>query len=305
MTTEVYAANGEQPFSEQLYAIAPEAANWLDLTTQERPTVFLGQAIRDPNPINLLEFWNRSLTGVWSLDATAPGPGATATPNLVKPDGTLTPPHTAFVVATPGVDVAGTAGRRRRSPATRCPLLDGSLRLRTAQTGIYPDGWMGALATLSQYDVPPRASAGSVRRSTSRGRGGAGTTCGASSTASVGPVGDLAGRRAADDRAGDGHARAASSTRARPKTLRAADASPRPWRAEVKIDPDVRPGRSSTRRLGDPRRARAPSSRSRTCPDDAHDRLGVLAHEARHPAQVPERVPREEAPVDHGGVVVA
>ena len=44
--------------SKNLYAILPKPANWLDLTTQQRGTVFLGQAIRDVNPINLLEFWN-------------------------------------------------------------------------------------------------------------------------------------------------------------------------------------------------------------------------------------------------------
>ncbi len=68
---------------------------------------FLGQSIKDPNPVWLLEFWNRSLTKVWSLDGTAPGPGATATPDLKKPDGTLTTPTRASSLVTPGVDIAG------------------------------------------------------------------------------------------------------------------------------------------------------------------------------------------------------
>ena len=68
---------------------------------------FLGQSVKDPNPVWLLEFWNRSLTKVWSLDGTAPGPGATATPDLKSPDGMLTNPDTGFVLVTPGVDIAG------------------------------------------------------------------------------------------------------------------------------------------------------------------------------------------------------
>ena len=65
-------------------------------------------------------------------------------------------------------------------------LLDGSLKLRTARTGIYPDGWMGAFATYSQYDLPVGQS-GQLRIDLSRTR-----WCGADvrsiATASVGPV---------------------------------------------------------------------------------------------------------------------
>jgi hypothetical protein len=49
---------------------------WLDHRTHGAPTLYLGQAIQDPNSVNLLEFWNRSIRQVWSLDGTAPpGPG--------------------------------------------------------------------------------------------------------------------------------------------------------------------------------------------------------------------------------------
>ncbi len=155
-TAEVYAAHGESLFSRRMYDSLPEPANWLDRSTQGRSVVFLGQGVRDSNPVNLLEFWNRSLTKVWSLDGTAPGPGTTTTPNLDKPDGTLTNPGTAYVVVTPGVDVIG---RRQGEPVGGYSLypLDGALRLRTAQTGVYPDGWMGGSASYALYDVPARA----------------------------------------------------------------------------------------------------------------------------------------------------
>ena len=153
-TTEIYAAHGESDFSKRLYASLPKPANWLDLQTRGRPVLFLGQGVRDPNPVNLLEFWNRSLVKIWALDGTAPGPGATATPNVDKPDGTLTNPFTDFVLTMPGVDVNG---RRLGTPVGGYSLfaIDGPLRLRTAETGVYPDGWMGPSANYSRYDVAP------------------------------------------------------------------------------------------------------------------------------------------------------
>ena len=165
-TAEVYAAHGESLFSERLYNSLPTPANWLDRSTQGRSVVFLGQSVRDANPVSLLEFWNRSLTKVWSLDGTAPGPGRTTTPNLVKPDGTLTSPGTGYVVVTPGVDVVG---RRQGKPVAGYSLfpLDGALRLRTAQTGVYPDGWMGNSASYAVYDVPA-GTRGRVRITLSR-----------------------------------------------------------------------------------------------------------------------------------------
>ena len=93
-TAEVYAAHGESLFSERLYNSLPSPRT--GSIGRRRPiVVFLGQGVRDPNPVNLLEFWNRSLTKVWSLDGTAPGPEATTTPDLDKPDGTLTTPARA------------------------------------------------------------------------------------------------------------------------------------------------------------------------------------------------------------------
>ena len=46
---------------------------------------YLGQQVVDPNGIHLLEFWNRSIKNVWTLDGTAPGPGPTVSPDLARP----------------------------------------------------------------------------------------------------------------------------------------------------------------------------------------------------------------------------
>ncbi len=154
-TTEVYAAHGESLFAQRLYDTLPKPANWLDQATDTRPVVFLGLAVADPNPIHLLEFWNRSVKGVWSLDGSAPGPGATVTPDLQSPDGTLTPPNTDFVLTIPGVDVIGTPQGEPVGGYRLLRLPEQQLRLRSAKTGIFPDGWMGASASYAFYDVPP------------------------------------------------------------------------------------------------------------------------------------------------------
>ncbi len=72
---EVYAAHGEQLFSEQLYSTLAKPPNWLDRQTQGQSVVLLGQSIKDANPINLLEFWNRSLTKIWAHRRNGSGAG--------------------------------------------------------------------------------------------------------------------------------------------------------------------------------------------------------------------------------------
>lgn len=154
-TAEIYAARGEALFSERLLQGVPQPATWVDAATKGASVVFLGQQIKDANPVNLLEFWNRSLVKVWSLDGTAPGPGPTLTPNLERPDGTLTSPGTAFVLVTAGVDADGAQQGPSVGGYRLLRLTDGRLRLRSAATGIYPDGWMGAQASYAKYDMAP------------------------------------------------------------------------------------------------------------------------------------------------------
>ena len=85
LTGEISASNGTNNFSQVLLSNFPSPPNWLDKATGRKPAIFLGQNITDPQGIWLMEFWNRSLQYVWSLDATAPGPGTTP-PGYLTPD---------------------------------------------------------------------------------------------------------------------------------------------------------------------------------------------------------------------------
>ena len=158
LTAQVYAANGQNDFAARLYENAPQPVNWLDRATGGEPALFLGEAVDDANGIHLLEFWNRSLKQVWSLDGSAPGPGPVLTPNLGAPDGTLSPdPGYRWVVAENDADLVGT---KVGEPHGSLQLyhLDGPLRLTNARSGVTGDGWMGSTATFNQY-----ASSGSRR----------------------------------------------------------------------------------------------------------------------------------------------
>jgi len=206
---------------------------------------FLGQSVKDPNPVWLLEFWNRSLKNVWALDGTAPGPGATATPDLKSPDGTLTNPGTGFVLVTPGVDIAG---QPLGEPTGEYTLfkLDGRLQLRTARTGIYPDGWMGPFASYTQYDVPP-GTHGRVRVDLRQ------SWCGKPVRSTVlirvGPVTISSNGQPA---IGTVTSRAEGVIHSCQEKSFVLPTPPSPWRVEVGIDPTFSPAELDPS-LGDPR----------------------------------------------------
>lgn len=147
---QLSAATGSNAFSDSFLSNISGDPTWLDKITHGEPTLYLGQQMQDPNSEWLLEFWNRSIKQVWSLDGTAPGPGPTLTPNLDKTDGTLSnDPHYPWVVAEQGIDVVGTPSgtHQHRAGGTYQPWtlyrLSGPLRLRGAVTGLYADGWSG------------------------------------------------------------------------------------------------------------------------------------------------------------------
>ncbi len=170
---EISASNGTNSFSQTLRANFPTPPNWLDRATGGRTAIYLGQRITDPQGIWLMEFWNRSLRYVWSLDGTAPGPG-TYPPGFVTPDagpdGRLTgrsiptgaPPGVDYIVADSDIEVAGTfvldpkirhvitedqfgfpIHKEIVEPAPwRLLRIDQPLRLRSTPIGIEADGWI-------------------------------------------------------------------------------------------------------------------------------------------------------------------
>ena len=250
--TEVYAARGEERFSEQLLSVLPKPVNWLDRTVGDSTATFVGQQVDDANSLWQLEFWNRSLKQVWSLDGTAPGPGQVVTADLGSADGALKPPSgTGYAVAGPGVDLAGEqvgdavgTWRLFRLPA------DGTIRLSSSRTGIYSDGWMGGRSTFSQYDVEP-GERGFARVVLSRG-----AWCGPDkpgvATIRLGPIGITEGGRprlagVTSTARGELH-----SCQAQTFLLRTPDA---PWSVEVEIEPtfspkEFDPALGDTRQLG-------------------------------------------------------
>ncbi len=166
LTTEIYAARGLNLFSERLHGSTPRPVDWVDRATGGEAALYLGQQIKDHNQIWLLEFWNRSVDRIWSLDGTADAP--TLSPDLGAPDGTLAPaPDVEWVVTGNGVEVVG---ERIGEPRGGMTLFHVSppVRFRHAQVGVYEDGWMGARASYSQYAPDEGASRGFARVVVSR-----------------------------------------------------------------------------------------------------------------------------------------
>jgi hypothetical protein len=150
LTAQISAATASNSFSNDFTQNISPPLDWLDKATGGKPTLYLGQSIIDPNGLWIMEFWNRSLKHVWSLDGTAPGPGPTLTPDLAGTDGRLFPNPTdvQYVVTDPGVDVVGkvVATHNHKNAASTIPWrlvkISKPLRLAHAQTGIEPDGWV-------------------------------------------------------------------------------------------------------------------------------------------------------------------
>ena len=156
-TTEIYAAHGEQPL---LRAALRDAAEAPELARQRHagPVGDLPRPIDQGSESRSTYSSSGTARSRRSGLSTAPLPGRArpSTPNIDRPDGTLTDPGTVYVLATPGVDIVGQ--RVQPSAVTPVKLGPDRLRLRTAQTGIYPDGWMGREADFTVYDVPPGAT---------------------------------------------------------------------------------------------------------------------------------------------------
>jgi hypothetical protein len=159
VTGEVSAAAGTVSISRTLEATLRHPFTWVDDVAHGKPTLYLAQGVADPNPEWELEFWNRSITGVSSLDGTLGGPGPSGTPNITT-NGmlywTVNPEHVGHlydyaVEDWPCVDFAGTLEERHLYRGGAAALREWRLiqltkpnRLRAMCTGIYPDGWTTA-----------------------------------------------------------------------------------------------------------------------------------------------------------------
>jgi hypothetical protein len=145
VTGEIEAASGSNAFSKNFRGILPTPPDWIDRATARERTIFIGRSLGGSNEFWSLEFWNQSIAEVWSVDATAPGPGPTRTPNFFDTSGAVAPQLPIdWVVAGPGVDPVGrlveTAG------GLRVFHVPHPIRLADAEGGVTPDGWMSTAA---------------------------------------------------------------------------------------------------------------------------------------------------------------
>jgi hypothetical protein len=250
LTAEVYAAEGERLASRQIERNLAVPHDWVDRATNGGSVVVIGQKIADPIGIYLTEFFNKSVEKVWSLDGSAPGPGAILTPDLAGIDGTLSPsPRTDYALAFNGVELqAPVVARNLGGTLYR---IDGQpLKLAAGTTGLYSDGWMADQAAYTRYDVS-RDGLGLAFVKLSRERWCPHDLPG-KATVRIGPVGIGADMQPA----------IAPVTQTKTGIVHACEAigftfvpPPVPWRIEVTIEPTFVPyhldqTRSDRRELG-------------------------------------------------------
>jgi hypothetical protein len=157
---EIAYARASHGWMRQLLRNVPRPLDWVDRSVPRGAEVtYLGQSISDPSDLLELEFWNRRLEHVWSMDATAPGPGPTVTPSVVSRDGRLQPAAgVRYVVAEYGISPVGQAiarkihlgGGEAPKPWTLVRITP-PLRLRQTVEGIYGNGWGAPETALNQY----------------------------------------------------------------------------------------------------------------------------------------------------------
>jgi hypothetical protein len=130
--------------------------NAVDRAVGDGSVTYLGQQLQARvEGVDLLEFWNRSIKHVWSLDGSAPGPGPTLSPDLATRGGRLSPaPGTSYLLADSGVDPVGTPIGTVQT--LRLYHLAGPIRLRSWVTNVGGDGWMVADAAYNRFVTPGR-----------------------------------------------------------------------------------------------------------------------------------------------------
>ncbi|MDX6486844.1 MAG: hypothetical protein QOF43_1997 [Gaiellaceae bacterium] len=159
VTAEIAAGAGTISVASELEATLHHPFTWVDDVAHRKPTIYLAQGVADQNPEWMLEFWNRSIVTVDSLDATLGGPGPSGAPNVAT-DGRLywssdpDNPGRQYdfgVEDWPCVDFAGRdrghhfyKGGADKPSQWRLIQLARPNRLRAECSGIYPDGWTGA-----------------------------------------------------------------------------------------------------------------------------------------------------------------
>jgi hypothetical protein len=158
LTAELAAAAGTNSLARQAAATLGHPFTWVNDATQGKSTLYMGEQEVDQNPEWLLEFWNRSLTRISSLDGSVLGPGFSGSPNILRngalywtntPEG-LPIQYEYGVEDLPCIDLAGISVATHQHRAGgglqtwRLVQLAQPNRLQATCSGIYADGWTGA-----------------------------------------------------------------------------------------------------------------------------------------------------------------
>jgi hypothetical protein len=139
---EIQAAHASDQISRGYRGVLPTPPDWIDAATGRERTMFIGQSLGGSFAFWSLEFWNQSIGYVWSVDASAPGPGPVRTPNYLDTTGAVDPQvPIKWMVAGPGVNPVGelkeTVGGLRLYRVTH------PIRIADAEGGLSPDAaWM-------------------------------------------------------------------------------------------------------------------------------------------------------------------
>jgi hypothetical protein len=253
LTNEIYAASGERDSAGRFVEGFVQPLDWVDRYAGDGSVVVVGQQFgSDTNDVHMLEFWNRSIDKVWSVDpgSPAPGPGPIQTPDLVRSDGTLLPnPETDYAVAIRGVALQAPVVATK--PGQTLYRLDGKpLKLAFSQSGVFSDSWMSTFAAYNRFDIP-RGTRGLVRVDLVEARCAPGGPT-VRATVRVGPLKIGADKQPALASVTEEQRLRIEQCGTRHPLLRLPGG---PWRVEVEVNPtyvpsELDPSSSDTRALG-------------------------------------------------------
>jgi len=141
---EITSARGSGITASTYMRYLTQPPDWIDRAANGQHVTYLGQDIStgDALGVSLMEFWNRDVKNIWSLDGSAPGPGPTLTPDLANRDGELTNgAGTQLVIAPDVVSLTGPVVATHPGVTLR-RVVDGKWALHQASYGVAHDGWI-------------------------------------------------------------------------------------------------------------------------------------------------------------------
>jgi hypothetical protein len=149
LTGEISAADQAVAPAKFQRSLIPTPPDWIDQTNGRAKSFFIGKSLQGSESLWSTEFWNQSIGEIWSVDASAPPPGPTRTPNFLGTGGALDPQLPVdWVVTQPDLGIRGRVVQRAGGLVLyRVPH---PIRMIGFVSGITADGWM-ALGTPSRF----------------------------------------------------------------------------------------------------------------------------------------------------------